>query len=73
MIGPDNKKKLSELNYLSLIALLSLSNNAFLAEILPDDKRPEHRFLRVKGGFLLGTVTYSDNSPVLSFRHYDVD
>jgi alkaline phosphatase D len=39
----------------------------------PDDIRPEHRFLRVKGGFLLGTVSHRDGSPILTFRHYDVD
>jgi alkaline phosphatase D len=39
----------------------------------PDDIRPEHRFLRVKGGFLLGTVSHRDSSPILTFRHYDVD
>jgi alkaline phosphatase D len=39
----------------------------------PEDKRPEHRFLRVKGGFLVGTVSHPDSSPLLTFRHYDVD
>ncbi len=39
----------------------------------PNDKRPEHRFLRVNGGFLLGTVTYTEGSPILTFSHYDVD
>ena len=39
----------------------------------PNDKRPEHRFLRVNGGFLLGTVTYAEGSPTLTFCHYHVD
>jgi len=39
----------------------------------PDDKRPEHRFLRVKGGFLKGTLTYSEGNPVLSLVHCDVN
>jgi alkaline phosphatase D len=39
----------------------------------PDDWRPEHRFLRVKGGFLLGTVSHLNGLPVLTFRHYDVE
>jgi alkaline phosphatase D len=34
---------------------------------------PEHRFLRVEGGFLRGTVRRIENQVVLTFRHYDVD
>ncbi len=37
------------------------------------DFRPEHRFLRVKGGFLKGNVYRSDNKVYLVFRHYDTD
>lgn len=37
------------------------------------DLRPEHRFLRVKGGFLRGTVSHTDKKATLRFRHYDVD
>jgi alkaline phosphatase D len=37
------------------------------------DLRPEHRFLRVKGGFLMGSVSHSDNKVILKFQHYDVD
>lgn len=36
-----------------------------------EDQRPEHRFLRVKGGFLYGEVISSD-TPKIIFRHYDV-
>ncbi len=39
----------------------------------PDDKRPEHRFLRVKGGYLFGKVSYQDEEPMLTFQHHDVD
>jgi len=38
-----------------------------------EDERPQHRFLRVKGGFLYGEVNYDQGAPVLIFRHYDVD
>ena len=38
-----------------------------------EDVRPEHLFLRVKGGFLRGSVTHSNEKAVLTFRHYDVD
>lgn len=38
-----------------------------------DDLRPEHRFLRVKGGFLFGKVTNTNNTQRLIFQHYDVD
>ncbi|ALJ05404.1 alkaline phosphatase [Pseudalgibacter alginicilyticus] len=39
----------------------------------PDDYRPEHEFLRVKGGFLYVSVYREDNIPTINFRHYDVD
>lgn len=39
----------------------------------PEDKRPEHRFLRVKGGFLQGTVSRKGSEAVLNFKHFDVD
>lgn len=39
----------------------------------PTDTRPEHRFLRVKGGFLKGNVSAGNGSPVLTFQHFDVD
>lgn len=35
----------------------------------PDDKRPEHQFLRVKGGFLSGQVT----NQKLTLTHHDVN
>ena len=38
-----------------------------------EDVRPKHRFLRVKGGFLRGTVSRTSKLSVLEFRHYDVD
>lgn len=36
------------------------------------DKRPEHKFLRVKGGFLAVQV-YQTNKPTIKFMHCDVD
>ncbi|MPR36249.1 alkaline phosphatase D family protein [Salmonirosea aquatica] len=38
-----------------------------------DDVRPEHRFLRVKGGFLGVKISRKDGSPTAVFTHYDVD
>jgi alkaline phosphatase D len=38
-----------------------------------EDVRPEHRFLRVKGGFLRGHVSRQNGSPTLVFQHMDVD
>ena len=37
------------------------------------DLRPEHRFLRVKGGFLRGYVSRENGQPTLTFQHCDVD
>lgn len=39
----------------------------------PDDVRTEHRFLRVKGGFLRGEITHPNNIPTLTFQHLDVN
>ena len=38
-----------------------------------DDVRPEHRFLRVKGGFLRGYVLSENGPTTLTFQHIDVD
>jgi len=38
-----------------------------------DDKRPEHQFLRVNGGFLGIKVFRQGDIPKIDFRHYDVD
>lgn len=38
-----------------------------------DNKKPEHRFLRVKGGFLKGEIRRNDNTAHLRFTHCDVD
>ncbi|PHN05634.1 alkaline phosphatase [Flavilitoribacter nigricans DSM 23189 = NBRC 102662] len=38
-----------------------------------DNVQPEHRFLRVKGGYLFGQVTYENDQPQLHFQHRDVD
>ena len=38
-----------------------------------DNVQPQHRFLRVKGGYLFGQVTYEDGQPKLHFQHRDVD
>ena len=37
------------------------------------DLRPEHRFLRVKGGYLAGKVTRLDKQAILTFQHCDVN
>jgi alkaline phosphatase D len=37
------------------------------------DVRPEHRFLRIKGGFLKGSLYHADNKVYLKFQHFDVD
>jgi alkaline phosphatase D len=39
----------------------------------PDNVKPEHRFLRVKGGFLATKVYREDGIPIIKFMHYDVD
>ena len=39
----------------------------------PDKKMPEHRFLRVKGGFLKGSLYFESGRPCLKFEHFDVD
>lgn len=40
----------------------------------PQDVRPEHRFLRVKGGFLKGTTERNEKGEaILTLRHCDVD
>ncbi len=38
-----------------------------------EEVRPEHRFLRVEGGFLKGSVSRTSDQVVLTFTHYDVD
>ncbi|NUM53908.1 MAG: alkaline phosphatase D family protein [Candidatus Hydrogenedentes bacterium] len=38
-----------------------------------DDKRPEHKYLNVIGGFLSVTVNREDEKPVLAAQHYSVD
>ncbi len=38
-----------------------------------DDVRPEHRFLRVKGGFLSVKLSHKSGRVVLSFQHNDVN
>jgi alkaline phosphatase D len=39
----------------------------------PQDRRPEHRFLRVNGGFLVVEVYRRDNIPHITFTHRDVN
>lgn len=40
----------------------------------PGDKRPDHRFLRVAGGFLSGELAYpAPDKPTLTLCHRDVD
>ena len=38
-----------------------------------DNIKPEHKFLRVKGGFLATKVFRENNIPIIQFLHYDVD
>jgi len=38
----------------------------------PDDRRAEHRFLRVAGGFVAARVWREDGQPQIEFTHYDV-
>ncbi|MDT0554037.1 alkaline phosphatase D family protein [Urechidicola vernalis] len=38
----------------------------------PNDKRPEHKFLRVKGGFLQGNVSRTEGNPTLKLQLMDV-
>ena len=38
-----------------------------------DQRRPEHVYLNIVGGFLAGTVERVDGTPRLTFRHYSVD
>lgn len=38
-----------------------------------NDINPEHRFLRVKGGFLATEVLRENGIPIIKFTHYDVD
>jgi len=39
----------------------------------PDDLRPEHRFLRVKGGYVAVEVNRENELPMIRFTHYDVE
>jgi alkaline phosphatase D len=39
----------------------------------PNERRPEHRFLRVAGGYLSIRMQYEGGKPVLIFTHHDVD
>ncbi|WP_299531578.1 alkaline phosphatase D family protein [Ulvibacterium sp.] len=39
----------------------------------PNHVKPEHRFLRVKGGFLATKVYRERDVPIIRFTHYDVD
>lgn len=39
----------------------------------PNDRRPEHKFLRVKGGFLAVKIYRDGNRPMIEFIHCDVD
>ncbi len=39
----------------------------------PNDVKPEHKFLRVKGGFLATEVYREGNVPLIKFTHFDVD
>lgn len=38
-----------------------------------DNVKPEHKFLRVKGGFLATKVFRENGIPIIKFLHYDVD
>jgi alkaline phosphatase D len=49
------------------------STNQHAGGFSQDRKTDEHRFLRVKGGFLSVTVDRVDGKPTATFRHHDVD
>jgi alkaline phosphatase D len=49
------------------------SSNSHAQGWSQDDKRPEHKFLRVNGGFLAVKIYRESNRPVIEFIHYDVD
>jgi alkaline phosphatase D len=38
-----------------------------------EDKRPQHKFLRVKGGFIAAKIERRDGIPMITFTHYDVN
>jgi len=38
-----------------------------------ENRQPEHRFLRIKGGFLSVNVDRAEGQPRISFRHHDVN
>jgi alkaline phosphatase D len=38
-----------------------------------ENKLPEHQFLRVKGGYLLGSIYRENDVPKIKFQHRDVD
>ncbi len=38
-----------------------------------DDVKPEHMFLRVKGGYLFGKIYQKNGNPKIRFEHRDVD
>lgn len=38
-----------------------------------DNVRPEHKFLRVEGGYLFGKVYYEKDKPMITFEHRDVN
>ncbi|MFY0651836.1 MAG: alkaline phosphatase D family protein [Cyclobacteriaceae bacterium] len=38
-----------------------------------EDFRPQHRYLRVKGGYLIGKLFYESDSVKLRFEHRDID
>ncbi|MEM8565469.1 MAG: alkaline phosphatase D family protein [Bacteroidota bacterium] len=38
-----------------------------------DDRRPEHAYLNVVGGFLSGELSYTQGVPKLTLRHHDVN
>ncbi|MEP0367353.1 MAG: alkaline phosphatase D family protein [Cyclobacteriaceae bacterium] len=39
----------------------------------PEDVRPQHRFLRVNGGFMGVKISRESGRPEIEFTHYDVD
>ena len=66
------------LNYNVNPKLLNGPKNSYLTEETSEyhkyniDKFPEHKFLRVKGGFLRGEVSRENNLPTLKFQHFDL-
>jgi alkaline phosphatase D len=48
------------------------SSDAHAGGFSMSQRGPEHRFLRIQGGFLSVEANRKDEKPVITFRHHDV-